>query len=215
MAIAPVRSSNQFAQILHNAQTAPDYLGRNSTSLAKLPLSLLGGQTESTGLWNTYEKLLITCLQTGDESSARMCLDRLSDRFGPSNERIMALKGLYQEATADSAEDLAKILQRYVATLAVNPVNVPVAKRRITLLQSLSRQGEAIKALVELLEFSPSDAEAWMQLAELYFESGLYDRAVFCLEEILLITPNAWNVGLGPSQWYEMSHMITDSCSSG
>ena len=188
------QSSHQFAQVLQDAQAAPEFLQGNSAQLPIFPLSLLSRQTESAELWNTYEKLLVSCLQSGDEKSAHLCLERLINRFGASNERVMALRGVYEEAIAKTPRDLERILQEYETTLAANPVNIPVAKRRITLLQSLSRQADAIKVLVELLDFSPSDAEAWMELAELYFSTGMYDRAVFCLEEVLLITPNAWNV---------------------
>lgn len=67
-------------------------------------------------------------------------------------------------------------------------------KRRISILQSLVRPAEAISALVELLESSPTDAEAWAELSSLYLSQGLHSQACFCLEEVLLTCPNAWNV---------------------
>lgn len=51
-----------------------------------------------------------------------------------------------------------------------------------------------MNALIELLEASPTDIESWAELCELYVSQGLYQQAEFCLEEILLSTPNAWNV---------------------
>jgi ER membrane protein complex subunit 2 len=71
-----------------------------------------------------------------------------------------------------------------------------IHKRRITLLKSLGQTQEAITQLVGLLDVSPTDAEAWAELADLYLTQGLTDQAVFCLEEVLLIVPNAWNVRL-------------------
>lgn len=67
-------------------------------------------------------------------------------------------------------------------------------KRRIALLQTLQRTSEAVDALVELLDASPTDIEAWAQLAELYLSNGLFSQAEYCLEEVLLVAPNAWNV---------------------
>lgn len=67
-------------------------------------------------------------------------------------------------------------------------------KRQVTVLKSLSRPAEAILALVELLKQSPADAEAWAELAELYSGQEMHKQAIFCLEEVLLIMPNAWNV---------------------
>jgi len=73
-------------------------------------------------------------------------------------------------------------------------ITQPIMKRRISLLQSLVRPAEAISALVELLESSPTDAEAWAELSSLYLSQGLHSQACFCLEEVLLTCPNAWNV---------------------
>jgi tetratricopeptide (TPR) repeat protein len=53
---------------------------------------------------------------------------------------------------------------------------------------------EAFTQLVNLLDVSPTDPEAWAELADLYIGQGLLDQAVFALEEVLLIQPNAWNI---------------------
>lgn len=70
----------------------------------------------------------------------------------------------------------------------------PVAKRRVALLKSLGKTTDAIDALVQLLESSPTDIEAWTELADLYISHSLFSQAIYCLEEVLLVTPNAWNV---------------------
>ena len=54
----------------------------------------------------------------------------------------------------------------------------------------------AITALTELIDISPIDAEAWSELADMYLAQGAFTQAVYCLEEVLLITPTAWNVSL-------------------
>ena len=70
----------------------------------------------------------------------------------------------------------------------------PVTKRRIALLKSLKKSTEAITALNKFLESSPTDAEAWAELSELYVTQAMYPQAIFALEEVLLVTPFAWNV---------------------
>jgi tetratricopeptide (TPR) repeat protein len=70
----------------------------------------------------------------------------------------------------------------------------PVQKRRVALLVSMGRIQLAIGVLVDLLQISPTDAEAWAELSDLYLSQNCYDQAVFCLEEVLLVMPNAWNV---------------------
>lgn len=73
--------------------------------------------------WLLYENLLLTCLRSQDDASARVCLDRLTERFGEKNERVMALRGLYDEATADNTRELEAILRRYEEVLAEDPTN--------------------------------------------------------------------------------------------
>ncbi len=51
---------------------------------------------------------------------------------------------------------------------------------------------------MSLLDISPTDAEAWSELSELYLEQGMHQQAMFSLEEVLLIVPNAWNVSTKP-----------------
>jgi len=55
---------------------------------------------------------------------------------------------------------------------------------------------EAITALNKFLDASPTDAEAWAELADLYVSQGMYQQGMFALEEVLLVTPNAWNVSI-------------------
>ena len=71
-----------------------------------------------------------------------------------------------------------------------------MSKRRIALFKTLGRTTEAITALNEFVDSSPTDAEAWAELAELYVNQGMFPQAIFALEEVLLITPYAWNVSI-------------------
>lgn len=70
----------------------------------------------------------------------------------------------------------------------------PVAKRRIALLRSVGKITDAIDSLNALLEISPTDAEAWSELADIYLSQGMYAQSIFALEEVLVLSPNAWNV---------------------
>jgi tetratricopeptide (TPR) repeat protein len=106
----------------------------------------------------------------------------------------MALRGLFQEAIANDDAALKQILEQYDSILANDPGNMPVSKRRIALLRSLKKITEAITALIQLLDSSPTDAEAWAELADLYLTQGMYQQAIFALEEVLLVTPYAWNI---------------------
>jgi len=82
----------------------------------------------------------------------------------------------------------------YETILGANATNIPVAKRRVALLKSTGKIPEAIAALNSLVDFNPTDAESWAELADLYLSQGLYSQAIFALEEVLVLTPNAWNM---------------------
>ena len=105
-------NGSDLISALHLSQQAPAILGHKSTS------------TDTAEEYGRIEQLYLACLQTGDDKSAQVCLDRLSARFGPSNERVMGLRGLYQEATANDHSALEKCLEEYEKILAENPVNV-------------------------------------------------------------------------------------------
>ena len=79
---------------------------------------------ETPETWTNLEKLFYACLRTGDDRSAHLCLERLVQRFGADNDRVMGLRGLYQEAVAKDDSDLEKILQEYQKVLSDMPMNV-------------------------------------------------------------------------------------------
>lgn len=185
-------------------------------SVGKSALQTVASPIESPEVWISYENLLISCLCTGDLESAQECIRRLVDRFGNNNDRVMALQGLVREAEAeDDPKSLEAVLKSYDEILAKDSTNVvrwatiqggnwencllicgvqPIHKRRIALLRSTNKISEAVAGLVALLDFSPTDAEAWAELADVYLEQGLYAQAVYALEEVLVLTPNAWNM---------------------
>lgn len=98
------------------SQQAPVILGPESSSKTS------SGDTAEE--YAQIEQLFLACLRTGDDKSAQRCLDRLSRRFGPSNEKVMGLEGLYKEATAKDQQALEKCLEDYDKILSEHQVNV-------------------------------------------------------------------------------------------
>ena len=108
---------------LRLSQQAPRILASSPKTSLPYPLSLFVA-SETPELWTQYENLLLSCLRTGDDRSARQCLDRLIERFGEENERIMAFKGIYEEAVATNTQTLEKILKEYERALESDGTNV-------------------------------------------------------------------------------------------
>lgn len=110
-------SGSDVLSALRLSQQAPAILGHGPAPNAK-------SSRDTAEEYSRIEQLFLACLHTGDDQSAKACLDRLSHRFGPSNERVMGLRGLYQEATAQDQSALEKCLAEYEQILSKNPVNV-------------------------------------------------------------------------------------------
>lgn len=192
----PAEASSPFADpkdALSLARKAPSLLSKTSSIATTFPTSVIG-TPESPELWMELASMFYACLRTGDDKSAHLCLEKLTQRFGEKNDRVMAMRGLYQEAVAGGEDELRQILQEYNKMLVDNPVNIPIMKRRIALVRSMGREQDAINALTDFLEAFPTDIEAWCELADLYQTQGLGAQAIFCLEEALLTVPNAWNI---------------------
>ncbi|PFH61948.1 hypothetical protein XA68_15710 [Ophiocordyceps unilateralis] len=200
------------AEALELASQAPEILRKNPKSFSASPLRALFSAPETAQLWTVYENLLQSCLQVGDDASARLCLERLVTRFGHEDERVMALQGLTQEAVASNESELQKILDGYEACLEKNDANIPIRKRKVALLRSMGRISESVTALNTLLDFNPTDAEAWAELADMHVTLGLFPQAIYALEEVLVLMPNAWNIH---ARLGEVSLMAADANSEG
>ncbi|KAH7401980.1 hypothetical protein DE146DRAFT_450206 [Phaeosphaeria sp. MPI-PUGE-AT-0046c] len=174
------------------SQKAPLILSHPPTSSLPWPLSLLFSR-ETPESWTIHENLFYSALRTGDETSARAVLERLEARFGEHNERIITLRGIYNEATAQSNSDLEKVFEGYEKILKEDPTNMSIRKRRVAVLKALGRTQDAITAVTVLLQNSPTDVEAWAEASELYASQGAWGQAIFCAEEVLLMMPNAWS----------------------
>ena len=81
-----------------------------------------------------YEKLLLSCLRPGDDKGAFLCLERLIGRFGATNERVMGLRGLYQEAVAEDDAALRLVLQEYDDVLAEDAGNAVCSRPQMAVL---------------------------------------------------------------------------------
>jgi tetratricopeptide (TPR) repeat protein len=187
----PTNGSPEAA--LQLSQAAPSFFASQRSFTLPWPLSLLSA-SESQEKWQIYHNIFLACLQSGDNESAYLCLEEITERFGKENERVMALQGLYEEATAENDAELQAVLARYEELLKEDPTLFAVQKRRAALLRSMGKTNEAVVALTYLLDSSPIDAESWSEIADLYLTQGLYEQAIFSLEEVLLVTPNAWNI---------------------
>lgn len=111
------------AVALELSQSAPAVLRNVPSTNGTYSISSLWTAAETPELWIAYEHLMLSCLRTGDEESAHLCLKRLTQRFGDDNTRLMALRGLFQEAVAKDDAALKQVLDEYESILTDDPSN--------------------------------------------------------------------------------------------
>lgn len=136
-------------------------------------------------MYNLYEIVLKNALDLNETALANQCLDVLQEKFRGNSTRVQRLERLVLEATGDldalpeenkeeSNEEDAYPLKRLVAQCK--------AKNDIP---------EAIKHLNEYLSIYMTDMEGYSELADLYLSLCDYEKAAFCVEELIINDPNS------------------------
>ena len=136
-------------------------------------------------LWTVYEQVFIASLDYGRMDLANSCLSALHQQF-PNSLRVKRLKGMRLEAL----EDWEKAEKIYSIILKEDPANLIARKRLIAMKKAQNKISETINELDKYLQDFMSDQEAWMELAELYISQQEYQKAAFCLEELILTHPH-------------------------
>lgn len=110
---------NMSLDVVHHSQSTATEL----THGGGLSLPFLS-KSESAEQWLKYEQLFYSCLITGDDKSASLCLERLEQRFGASNDKVKGLRGVYNEAHVDGPKETEGLLKAYLNELDANPANI-------------------------------------------------------------------------------------------
>ena len=109
---------------------------------------------------------------------------RLSARF-PGSQRLAVLGGRLSEARGDYDGAMAA----YDGVLKEDANNLFALKRQVAVLRGRGRLADAARKLVAHLNIVCADADAWLQLADLFLSQQQYRKAAFCMEELILINP--------------------------
>lgn len=84
-------------------------------------------------------------------------------------------------------DDALKLLDTIIK---VDPTNAAARKRRVAVLKAQNRNIEAIKELVDYLKMFMADFEAWQELSDFYIQELDFNKAAFCVEELILHNPH-------------------------
>lgn len=95
----------------------------------------------------------------------------------------------FQGQKTGDADLLTAATVVYQAILEKDSTDNFTLKRQISVAKAQGFRDHTIKLLVEYLTIFASDSEAWLELADLYLEQCMYQNAVFCFEELIVLQP--------------------------
>ncbi|CAG9826082.1 unnamed protein product [Diabrotica balteata] len=131
------------------------------------------------------EQVCMAALDSFNLKIAEICIKELYQEF-PNSCRVQILESMLHEAD----ENFDRALHILKNIIKLDATNSSARKRKIAILKSLGRNSEAIKELTEYLKVFMADIEAWQELSELYLTEFDYNKAAFCVEELILHNPH-------------------------
>jgi len=160
---------------------------RNSDEIVDLGECLLFDYANKLGdeLWVIYEQVCIAACDCNRLDLAATCSRALAKKF-PSGNRFLKLKAMEREA----AHKWAEAEEIYNIMLNDDPANLHIKKRIISMKKAQGNIEETVTALNDYLKEFMGDQEAWMELCELYIRQQDFQRAAFCVEELILCHPH-------------------------
>lgn len=159
---------------------------RQSEDVVELWQSILAKNFSSLGDegWLVLEQVFIASLDCHNMDLAKFCHKKLEKQF-PDSLRVQRLKAMEYEAT-ERYDDALDILNGIIKK---DETNAAPRKRKVTIYKSQGMIIEAIKELTDYLKIFMADQEAWMELSDLYISQQDWNKAAFCVEELMLHSP--------------------------
>jgi len=134
--------------------------------------------------WAFLEQLALAAIDVGRLDIADQCLKQLGEKF-PNSSRVDVLAGIRMEAT----ESPTLVLGYYDELLRADSANAAIWKRRISVLRRMDKIDKAVEELNEYLDTFYTDAEGWMELADIHSSCHQYTYALQALSHALLLSP--------------------------
>ncbi|KAI4457546.1 tetratricopeptide repeat protein [Holotrichia oblita] len=131
------------------------------------------------------EQVCIAALDCHRLDIAEFCIRYLNKEF-PYSLRVEKYKAMILEAQ-ERYEEALDILENIINA---DKTNSAARKRIVAIFKAQGRNVEAIKQLTEYLKTYMTDNEAWQELSELYIAEQDFQKAAFCVEELILHSPH-------------------------
>ena len=159
------------------------------------------------------EMLFYVLVYRNQDVDAQVIYNTLRDRLGETSYKMVIMKATLLQINGDdkgAIEYLENLLKDDLEYETDFVTYVSIAKKLIAIKAScreLSQEG-ILKELVALTDKFPLDAELWWYSSEIYFEMGQFEKARYCLEQVLCITPFNYDCfgKLSETLYYEALH---------
>lgn len=149
--------------------------------------------------WRLVERLYLSSIDTKDKERIGEYEQMLREKF-PQNRKVYQLVGRRVEAEASIAGDKLLLLdeiKKYKKLADTSDEKSSLLKHQIAILsQTDLTASKAITSLNKYLGVYQNDTDSWCFLKNLHLRQMNWDQAKFCLEELLLITPNDYLLSL-------------------
>lgn len=136
--------------------------------------------------WSIIEQVFLACLDQHDLVAADALVNQLHHQF-PTSRRVARLVALQLEVSQGPRSTAVE--EAYTQLLDKDETDEAALKREVTLHKSAGNLPQAIEALVGYLGCFMADVEAWRELACLYMSLLKFRQAAFCVEELMLSSP--------------------------
>ncbi|KAF7277816.1 ER membrane protein complex subunit 2-like [Rhynchophorus ferrugineus] len=131
------------------------------------------------------EQVYVAALDCHAFNVSKRCIEILREEF-PKSLRVRKLEAMYFEAN----EEYDKALDLLNAIIKVDESNSAARKRKVAVFKAQGKIVDAIKELTDYLKIFMTDADAWQELSELYIAENDFNKAAFCVEELILHNPH-------------------------
>lgn len=138
------------------------------------------------------EMLFYLAIYLCQDVEAQVLYNTFRDRFGENSPRLYGMKcALLQVNEGDSAaiEFIVQLIKQRLE-FDTDSISYLLLQKKFISIKAKDHDREwTIRQLLNLIESFPIDPEIWWFAAENYYELGQFERAAYCLEEVIQMTP--------------------------
>lgn len=139
------------------------------------------------------EKLFYMALELKLVDKAEELLIEFKNKFGSSETKIQRMEASFNELN----NNFGKSIETFKKLIKANQDDRTSLKKYLALIKikfNLTNIKEYVEYLNDYLKIYMDDVDIWFELSDIYLLTSNYNKAIFCLEEVLLHHPNNYMI---------------------